>query len=828
MQVLGYVQAYGFLILYTIMFVGVPAMIFGGVFKKFRLCIRIPMYLTISNFFVIFLVQLLQILHISYGPVIWIIIIGLTLWGLIKIRKFNPFQVIQIAYYRFQVIASGAVGVKTQLLKMVRGIGSLLARIFGWIKRYLLMNPVEFITLIAIAVVLCLIMGNDVATMYGWKASDCPVHAYWINAMVDNDIFVDGIYPFGYHCIIYLFYAMFNIPIFVGIRCIALVSTVYVCVTVYAALKSVCKGAASPAIGVLLYFTWTTINYVGVIRFRDGIPQEYGMIFLLPSIMFLCEFFRLQGAYPKEKGQWKKWDDSKLMVFFMGASVSLTLSVHFYNTIAVMIMLIGAVIGGYILRVFRVRYLLPILAAGFFGFFVAVLPMGVCFALGTPLQGSLNWALGVMGIGEGVGEWEDEIVDPNEEYIPSENHKGDISFEKYTRDGVFVYDDITLESDDRYQVSVEQATEVEAEANAEDTELEEILSGKAPFSLKNFIISMKYNVALNMCYYSAYRDQYMLTWFMLLMCVAPFVFGLIILFMDKERGYAFMAYGMAALFMFGEYALCVTGTMKIMDSERSLCFLLPIFFTAISLSFDGLVQVLFGWFKKKWIMAIASTLALIGIGYFVYDSGEYRLEPISTYVYEPNGAIACTTNIIETNEKNTWTVVSAGDELHMVEHSGFHAEIIEFLYIINKVNNYSKYTIPTEKVYFYIEKNPINTGGETISKSYALEPLPNTLGQTAYYGHNRTVVMSKLMYWAREFKSKYPNEMYVYYEDDDFICYCLEQNPYSVLNLSIPYGMNEKTDVDATKILLGENGKWDDSDASHVYKDILDSYKEQR
>ena len=31
--------------------------------------------------------------------------------------------------------------------------------------------------------------------------------------------------------------------------------------------------------------------------------------------------------------------------------------------------------------------------------------------------------------------------------------------------------------------------------------------------------------------------------------------------------------------------------------------------------------------------------------------------------------------------------------------------------------------------------------------------------------------------------TQYPNEMSVYYEDEDFVCYCLEQNPSRLINL---------------------------------------------
>ena len=36
----------------------------------------------------------------------------------------------------------------------------------------------------------------------------------------------------------------------------------------------------------------------------------------------------------------------------------------------------------------------------------------------------------------------------------------------------------------------------------------------------------------------------------------------------------------------------------------------------------------------------------------------------------------------------------------------------------------------------------------------------------------------------------YPNEMSVYYETDAFVCYCVEQNAYSLFDFSINYKYN--------------------------------------
>ena len=104
--------------------------------------------------------------------------------------------------------------------------------------------------------------------------------------------------------------------------------------------------------------------------------------------------------------------------------------------------------------------------------------------------------------------------------------------------------------------------------------------------------------------------------------------------------------------------------------------------------------------------------------------------------------------------------------------------------------------IPTEKVYFYIEKKPVNYangyGGEIpeVSEEQAGKELPQNSGLNAYSGPNRSITMSRMYYWAQKFIELYPNEMKVYYENDRFVCYYIEQNVYRLYNFAIYYGYN--------------------------------------
>lgn len=70
--------------------------------------------------------------------------------------------------------------------------------------------------------------------------------------------------------------------------------------------------------------------------------------------------------------------------------------------------------------------------------------------------------------------------------------------------------------------------------------------------------------------------------------------------------------------------------------------------------------------------------------------------------------------------------------------------------------------------------------------------LPSQSGLQIYMRENRWVIMSRMYEWAQAFQKLYSNEMKVYYEDEEFICYSLEQNEYRLYNFAIDYGYNTK------------------------------------
>lgn len=58
------------------------------------------------------------------------------------------------------------------------------------------------------------------------------------------------------------------------------------------------------------------------------------------------------------------------------------------------------------------------------------------------------------------------------------------------------------------------------------------------------------------------------------------------------------------------------------------------------------------------------------------------------------------------------------------------------------------------------------------------------------YIEQRLQIMSKAYYWAKAYAEKFPEEMQIYYEDENVIYYRLTQETYYLNNLKIDYGYN--------------------------------------
>lgn len=701
--------------------------------KVFELPARFMAYFMAGNFYIVNLTLALQLLHIGNR---FMLIIGTVLpfiaAAAVKYRG-SYLAMIELWSDQVRLVLEKELGVRTFLMRLTRKIRRFFSTL---IKERLRFRWLDILLTGGIIVLVFYMYGTNALRAYGYCASDVIVHNYWINETAGNRIFADGIYPFGFHCVIYYLHELFVIPTFVLLRIFFLIQTLMVHLMLLAFLKVVCKSKYAPYAGVFIYLVSNIFSKASYIRYYASIPQEFGILFILPAIYFAIAFLEGKEPSPVGKGSGflkrigKEKGGLSLILFSVG--ISMTLSCHFYDTIVAALFCAGIAVG-FCFRCFRWKYLKRIVAAGVLGLFLALFPMGVAYATGIPLQGSLYWGMSVMTSNDAADE-------------------GDALQ--------------TEESDDGRDTH-----------NTADR-----LRGKWICILDNL-----------QCYVAA--NNAAVARFFVQSTGALFLLGFLwIVFGRKEYGGILLSTGVFMALLFIVQASKDLGIPQLLDEFRCPVYIGYGLAVVWSLCVDA---ALFLVFQKKRAIHAGSVAVVAAVCVTVTLTGIRELPKVEAM--ETNEAVICLTNIIHENGNDkTWTICSANDELQMARDYGYHYETIEFLRKIERATDSSVVTIPTDCVYFFIEKEPLiqsgsiglQKSGRIISEEGAKQPLPEGGGISVYSEEARWIVMSRMYYWAKEFQKLYPNEMEVYYETDGFICYRVQQNEYSLYNFAIDYGYN--------------------------------------
>ena len=240
------------------------------------------------------------------------------------------------------------------------------------------------------------------------------------------------------------------------------------------------------------------------------------------------------------------------------------------------------------------------------------------------------------------------------------------------------------------------------------------------------------------------------------------------------------------------------GLPQLMDRDRVRGFFIYTVSGTLPFLLDGVLYLILGWKRTKLLLQLSSVAACGAFTAVLWAEDGVRTEPFECSAYETNGAIISLTSIIRTLPDFHWTIVSANDETQMAIEHGWHYETLTLL---NSMRDYdeekSEMFLPTDYVFFFIEKIPLDYqfayegSGQKVSRKGAEMPLvQGTAVKTIYTGEARWICMSHMYYWMQAFREMFPNEVQVYYEDEEFVCYVVPQDAYSLYNFAIDYGYN--------------------------------------
>ena len=781
----------GIFAVYTGVTLALPALMFRRILRGRSLAEPCLMCYTFGNIYIINIVFLLQLLHISnfFTLAGLTVVLSIVIGG--RVNRIPLKQQAGNTWHLFGKLLRGRMKLKSAIFLFLGKCAEGIKRLAKFFYRHIVKNPIQSMLLLGIGVCLCWIYGRQIILVYGYRASDIPVHMSWINEMSRGKIFAKGVYPFGFHCMIYYLHAVFRFDTYVILCQFFFAQVIFMHLVLLAMLKQLCKTKYIPYIGTFVFLLgnfWSGQTYS---RFYATLPQEFGMIFVIPSIYFLIRFFQISKQKLADK-------ETRLTLQCFAMAFSLTLAIHFYGTMIAGLCCIG-IACGFCFRFLRKEYFRRIMFTGICSVFLAVLPMGIAFATGTPLQGSLGWGLSVINGGKSSSSTETEAETDEAETLEVSTGDDKNTVRVVKPDGTVMEIDVSdLPSAQENESGGQTQTETTAPAVPKVSFGEKIR--KIPGKAKNALSEMSSRILEFIIKLDVKNIGYMILASFALLLLLGLVFCIF-----RQPGYGAMLMSMGFCMWIVTILLCagVFGLPPLMDGARCSIYYVYLLSAALTALADGLLYMVLPLRKLRLVRNAVSLAVAAAVLMGMFQNHMIKQSDFSSG-FVMNGAITCLSNIIHENEDKTWTIVSANDETQMGLDHGWHYETITFLRGMETLEKNTKVIIPTKTVYFFIEKIPGDyavsyaKSGQSISRKGASRSLPNVGGIGMYQGEGRWIVMSRMYYWAQAFIELYPNEMKVYYEDNKFICYKIEQNMYHQYNFAIDYRYNQNKMQDET------------------------------
>ena len=613
---------------------------------------------------------------------------------------------------------------------------------------------------------------------YSFGFFDQYLHYEWTRALVKGEIFLEGIYPEGMHCFIYALNVLF------GVR-------LYSCMVFLGGLHnaSMFLLAAYCLLKELLRSRWATLFVLAAWSFFDGIgpyalssmarmswtlPEEFVLYLVFLCPMVLVRYFRERDGAMKWYRDWN--------LLFLAGGVALAFATHFY-ALAMAFFPCCAVILAHFMELRSFRRLLTATLAAVCGLVIGLLPMLAAFAMGTELEGSLGW-----GFRTAIGQSRESAVVSVTPADPTD-FADSSDFASSTRSNT--------------PVSSSEPTKVASP------------SKQSPMQALSRMAKSLYDDGWDALFGNTVA--------ILLIVASLLVFALAIARMcarlrKKPRkaappdgmleGYLILAISLAAFVLL--YAMPYMGLLELVRNVRILCVTQLFAFAIAGILTDVLivsVQHLLHRALPNALMALVCVLLYI----IAYNTDFHQ----TTYwwLFRYNASVTVTDRIMKEFPKGSYKIVSLWDEAYQADEEDWE-ELLVFMRDIEK----GGHAIPTEYIFLCVEKNPLwwsQLHFTTAPRWLALENyetdwsswspsrcpaiwcvdmspelvLPeidyNNVWENYYIEMEmRTALFANALDWYEAFSAAHPENVQVYYEDVDIVCYMIRQDPAAPLNLA--------------------------------------------
>lgn len=632
---------------------------------------------------------------------------------------------------------------------------------------------------------------------YGW--GDMYVHHAWIYGLKEGKIFSAGIYPEAMHCFIYCMNDLFGISVYSCMMFLGEIHVSALLLAIYCFLREVMKSKYTVYLVLAAFLTIDMVcvdEIYGMSRMQYTIPQEFGLYTQFLCALYLVRFLRRNPEEGKAKR--KGWNDD---LFLFMTSLAASLAIHFYVTMMAFFLCAAIAIFG-IVKVFRKENFKSLVIAVLVGMIISAAPMVLAYASGIPLQGSLNWGMNVMNgtdTKEGRTQQVQSIVNENNAETSSQNESESQSSESIQQEsGVTSSQSVTSEEKQQKETS--------------DASVQEQASQKKSRKTIWEYMKMVYKYGYAQLYGDT-RARWLLGFTLIAGILSAINWIITAIRFRKLPFELYLGITAASVIFMILYAAPFLGLPEIIAGARLCLTEQVLLLSMMALPAD---EVLFAIGRRK-MACILPYLSVLGVAaiyagtnYFGVYHG-YLYYELTRY----NSVVNLTNRIASEYPKQRYTIISTTDETYQVIESGWHEEILDFYY----KSKLEKYYIPTEYLFFYVEKNPIQYAqyhffagprwlaqkkysqyykysnavisegsaikSSKISEDVLGEPLTDMGKASDAYSNlkNRTILESELYFWCQDFKARLPYEIQVYYEDEDVVCYMIKQNPEHLYNL---------------------------------------------
>lgn len=632
---------------------------------------------------------------------------------------------------------------------------------------------------------------------YGW--GDMYVHHAWIYGLKEGKIFSAGIYPEAMHCFIYCMNDLFGISVYSCMMFLGEIHVSALLLAIYCFLREVMKSKYTVYLVLAAFLTIDMVcvdEIYGMSRMQYTIPQEFGLYTQFLCALYLVRFLRRNPEEGKAKR--KVWNDD---LFLFMTSLAASLAIHFYVTMMAFFLCAAIAIFG-IVKVFKKENFKSLVIAVLAGMIISAAPMVLAYASGIPLQGSLNWGMNVMNgtdTKEGRTQQAQSIASENNAETSSQNESESQSSE-------------SIQQESGVQSSQSVTSEEKQQKETSDASVQEQASQKKSRKTIWEYMKMVYKYGYAQLYGDT-RARWLLG-FTLIAGILSVINWIITAIRFRKLPFElYLGITAASVIFMILYAAPFLGLPEIIAGARLCLTEQVLLLSMMALPAD---EVLFAIGRRK-MACILPYLSVLGVAaiyagtnYFGVYHG-YLYYELTRY----NSVVNLINRIASEYPKQRYTIISTTDEIYQVIESGWHEEILDFYY----KSKLEKYYIPTEYLFFYVEKNPIQYAqyhffagprwlaqkkysqyykysnavisegsaikSSKISEDVLGEPLTDMGKASDAYSNlkNRTILESELYFWCQDFKARLPYEIQVYYEDEDVVCYMIKQNPEHLYNL---------------------------------------------